>query len=208
MKRNYLNNQTPNALNQKTTALQIAFHEAGHAAAIHLSNLRKNLPPVFFQINLRNQTHNKYVARIEDGRLIQNLPFNILESSQFYSTSEQDSFKCAFEADIVNLLAGPLAEAKYIALKNKQTFNLDKISLEDLHEYGGTSDLETIQEYLENFIADKQRQTAKMTHLLKEAFEFVNAPIYWQAIERLAHFICNTEEDQVSCETVINILDA
>lgn len=208
MKRNYINNQTPNALNQQTTALQIAFHEAGHAAAIHLSNLRKNLPPVFFQINLRNQTHNEYVAKIEDGRLIQNLPFNILESSQFYSTSEQDSFKCAFEADIVNLLAGPLAEAKYIALKNKQTLALDKISLEVLHEYGGTSDLETIQEYLENFIADKQRQRAKMTRLLKEAFEFVNAPIYWQAIERLAHFICNTEEDQVSCETAINILDA
>ena len=32
---------------------RIAFHEAGHATAIHLNNKARNLPPIFFRLCLR-----------------------------------------------------------------------------------------------------------------------------------------------------------
>ena len=36
---------------------QIAFHEAGHAAAIYLYNKQKQLPSVDFQITITNTDH-------------------------------------------------------------------------------------------------------------------------------------------------------
>ena len=220
MKRNHPINYHTHSLFDKDLLLKTAFHEAGHAAAIHLNNQQKNLPPVYFQINLRNNStpnlsnsnpivprDKHYIAQVIEGRLIQNLPFNIIESSMFYSNSEKDSIKSAFEADIVNLLAGPLAEAKYLALKSGQRFDLQNIEINTLHQYGGSSDLENIQEYLDDFIADKSRHSENITRLLREAFEFINTAIYWQAIERLAYFIGNSTENEISCETVIDILD-
>src|SRR5664280_1436621 len=69
---------------------RIAFHEAGHAAAIYLSNKARNLPPVYFQITFKElsgatdydaqiyqSTHDDSIARVEGGRLIQSLPYSI-----------------------------------------------------------------------------------------------------------------------------------
>lgn len=36
----------------------IVFHEAGHAAAIHLCNKQKQLPPVYFQITIKKTHHS------------------------------------------------------------------------------------------------------------------------------------------------------
>ncbi len=101
MKRNHPINYHTHSFFDKDLLLKTAFHEAGHAAAIHLNNQQKNLPSVYFQINLRNNStqmlsdshHNvstdeHYVAQVIDGRLIQDLPFNIIESSMFYSNTD------------------------------------------------------------------------------------------------------------------------
>lgn len=67
---------------------KVAYHEAGHAVAIHFNNRLKNLPPVFFKITLDDlyrSTVNTGVSaqgdgqgggtRIKGGRLIQLLSF-------------------------------------------------------------------------------------------------------------------------------------
>jgi len=59
---------------------QIAFHEAGHAAAIYLYNKQKQLPSVDFQITItktdhsqdnlfasRTVTHAQFVSMVEGG---------------------------------------------------------------------------------------------------------------------------------------------
>lgn len=67
---------------------RLSYHEAGHAAAIHLNNRLKKLPPVFYKIQLdylESDPANRHMAvksdpyacigRINGGRLIQSLPF-------------------------------------------------------------------------------------------------------------------------------------
>jgi hypothetical protein len=51
MKRNKLIKINP--VKQIEHKKRIAFHEAGHATAIHLNNKARNLPPVFFKLRLR-----------------------------------------------------------------------------------------------------------------------------------------------------------
>ena len=47
---------TTHSFNDIGLIRQAAFHEAGHAAAIHIGNRQKQLPPIFFQIFI-NQPH-------------------------------------------------------------------------------------------------------------------------------------------------------
>ena len=52
-------NKLTGAFNPNKSTLQkrrIAFHEAGHAAGIHLNNKARQLPPVFFNIVIKNPT--------------------------------------------------------------------------------------------------------------------------------------------------------
>jgi hypothetical protein len=37
---------------------RIAFHEAGHAVAIHLNNKARKLPPIFFRIIFNDLNHD------------------------------------------------------------------------------------------------------------------------------------------------------
>jgi len=120
----------------------------------------------------------------------------------------QDTFRMAYEADMVNLLVGPLAEAKYVALRDDECFNKNLISINALHHYGGTSDLEKVYDYLENFIADPCLQEEKLVELLNQAFEFIESPVYWKAIENLATYIQDNMSDTISCEDAIAVLDA
>ncbi len=218
MKRNYPANTSNIKLNQSLTK-QIAYHEAGHAAAIYLNNKKKNLPPIYFQIRIKelNSPDNiievqtlkseSSMAMIEGGRLIQSLPLTLLESACFYSADQLDAFKAAFEADIINLLVGPLAEAKQVALYNHSRFNTENITLETLHTYGGSSDLKTVHEYLSSFIADRHFYNETLTKLFSEALDFINTPSHWCAIERLATYILSHDDDIISCEDVITLID-
>jgi hypothetical protein len=66
---------------------------------------------------------------------------------------------------------------------------------------------ETIYEYLDSFIGDRNRRQEKMVELFNKAFQFISSPVYWQAIERLAGYILHNRENTISCEEAIAELD-
>lgn len=118
-------------VNDQELIRQTAFHEAGHATAIYLYNKQKQLPPVHFQITIKpldrlksglpnNLAYDRFAAVVEGGRLIHSLPVALLESTRYFSSAEQDVYQTAFEADMINLLIGPLAEARHVALRDDE----------------------------------------------------------------------------------------
>jgi hypothetical protein len=219
MKRNYPIDAISSVFDQDLIK-QIVFHEAGHAAAIHLYNKQKQLPPVYFQITIKKTDHtltnpfasraigqDHFVAMVEGGCLIHSLPVALLESANYFSPDEQDAYRTAFEADMINLLVGPLAEAKHVALRDNECFNKNPMNVNALHNYGGTSDLEKVYDYLESFIADKSLQEEKIAGLFNKAFQFIDSPVHWKAIERLAAYIMDNTKNTISCEEASAVLD-
>jgi hypothetical protein len=112
-----------------------AYHQAGRAVAICLGNRQKQLPDVHFQIVIKPQdgpgrSSRKpcpFKATLEGGRLIQNLTQSFAEVTQTLSLPDQEQCRRAIESDIANLLAGPLAEAKYVALRDARSFNANLV---------------------------------------------------------------------------------
>lgn len=188
---------------------QTAFHEAGHAASIHIGNKQKNLPPVFFQIKIKKPANSSalFYAKVIDGRLIQNFPIAGLENIHQLSRDEQLGYQSAFEADVVNLLVGPLAEAKYVSIRDDEAFNFNLLNPHALNYYGGSSDVEMANAYLEYFIVSKQQREKKMLELFIQAFQFIENKHNWKCIFKLVHFILNSEKDILSCEETIEVLD-
>ncbi len=220
MKRNHQFDCATTFTNQELTK-RVAHHEAGHAAAIYLCNKQKKLPPVFFQINInqpddsldnlfetRATSNEHVVSAVEGGRLIHNLPISLIESANYFSHKEQDTYQTAFEADMINLLAGPLAEAKYVSRRDNEPFRRHSLNADSLRFYGGSSDLERVQDYLENFIPDKEKHEEKINELFHKAFAFIDTPKYWRAIERLAAYIMAKRNNAIiSCEEAIAVLE-
>jgi hypothetical protein len=159
MNRNHIFDKTFNP-NRKEINRTVAIHEAGHAAAIYIGNKQKGLPPVYFQIFITALNNNfqaseflckpdyKNIAKVEGGRLIHTLPSSIEEATKGFSSAQKLAYSRAFEADMINSLVGPLAEAKYIALRDGELINPILVNFNALHYYGGTSDLESVNEYL------------------------------------------------------------
>jgi hypothetical protein len=203
---------------------RIAYHQAGRAAAIYLGNKQKQLPAVHFQIIIKPQewdgqradrymrNHVRYTAKVEGGRLIQSLPMSFAEATQYFSWPEQEECLCAFEADVINLLAGSLAEAKYVASRDNEIFNPNLVYLGALKFYGGSSDLEVITEYLECFMLHKLERDRKLAELFLAAYNFVNKQTNWNAIAALAEFILDTPKVDangvIHCEEVISLLES
>ena len=219
MKRNYLIDE-PIPLKHKELVLQTAFHEAGHATAIYLCNRQKQLPPVHFQISLgglcgktnqtnfvKTQSKPNWVATVEGGHLINNLPVSAIENNGYFSDHESYGYQLAYEADIINLLAGPLAEAKYVAQRDNEFINVRLINVNSLKYYGGTSDLEKVDEYLKGLIQTEDERIKKLDELFLAAFQFIEEPSHWQAITNLAHYILHNDTDIISCEEAIAVLD-
>jgi hypothetical protein len=165
MKRNYQADASC-SINDQDLIKQIAFHEAGHAAVIYLYNKQKQLPPVYFQITIKILERlkdssldagllpdDRFVAVIEGGCLIQSLPIAWAENARYFSATEQDARQAVIEAAMINLLIGPLAEAKHVALRDNEHFNAHLVNINALHYYGGSADLEKIYEYLDVLIA-------------------------------------------------------
>ena len=184
------------------------------------SNKQKQLPPVYFQITIKKTDysltnpfasraikHDHFAAMVEGGCLIHSLPVTLLESANYFSVDEQDAYRTAFEADMINLLVGPLAEAKHVALRDNECFSKNLINVNALHNYGGKSDLEKVYDYLENFISDANRHEEKMTELFNQAFQFIDSPVHWQAIKGLASYILDNMKNTISCEEAITVLD-
>lgn len=205
---------------------RVAFHEAGHAAGIHLNNKARHLPPVFFKIifkELNNVTeadvmayqtsHDDCIARVEGGRLIELLPPSIdslvRELTEYKEVMMQlvKDYMLAFEADIINLLIGPLAEAKYVADADDEMFNHQIVNLKALKNYGGSSDLALANEYLQSYFTDKQQRAEKLDELFTVAFNFVNNDANWAAISRLADYILGSRKNIIGCEEIVSMLD-
>jgi hypothetical protein len=206
---------------------RVAFHEAGHAAGIHLNNKARCLPPVFFKIIFKDRggmtgtegmayqtTHDDCIARVEGGKLIEWLPHSI-DSLVHELTEHNDAamvrlvkaYMIAFEADIINLLIGPLAEAKHVATTDNKLFNLRLVNLKALKNYGGSSDLALVNDYLQSFSDDKQLRDEKLDELFTVAFNFVNNDANWAAITKLADYILGSSENIIYCEEIVSTLD-
>lgn len=206
-----------------TLKRQTAIHEAGHAAAIYLGNKQKQLPPVFFQIIIKDMIHEGQwpcrashslshamacFAKIEGGRLIHTLPSSLTEATRYLTPAERQAYQAAFEADIVNFLAGPLAEAKYVAQCDGEVFNPRLVNINALHFYGGSADVALAWEYLDCLPAEAQEKEQKITELFLIAHQFISHPRQWRAISELADFILNAGKKTISCEEIIQVLDA
>jgi len=203
-----------------------AFHAAGYAAAIHLNNKSQHLPPVLFNIFFRKIDYitaadgikyraapNHYIAQAEGGRFIEVLPDSVdrlaRELTKHNDAMVQlvEDYRLIFEADIVNLLIGPLAEARYIADIDDELFNHRLVNLNALKNYGGDFGLALINEYLQSFFADKQKDE-KLDALFTEAFDFVNNDAHWAAITRLANHILLSHGENIICgEEIALMLD-
>jgi len=189
---------------------RIAYHEAGHAVAILINNELKQLPPLFFQINIYDLAHTSttdFSAEVEGGRLINHVP----ESFDFFiektsNNHTNGSFLTAFIADIVNLLIGPLVEAKYMAINEGKIFNKNLISGDALHNYGGTSDLALINDYLVCFSKDKNKQGELLTEFIDQDFDFIDYSRSWGEISILAEYIINEDIETIDCNEIIELL--
>ncbi len=197
---------------------RIAFHEAGHAAGIHLNNKARQLPPVFFKIIFKDlspmmgaddmtnhATHDEYIARVAGGRSIKLLPDTT--TGDMASVVETKDYMVAFEADIINLLIGPLAEAKYVSLIDDEPFNHKLVNINALKNYGGESDLSLANEYLQSFFADKQQAENKLDELFAIAFNFINDDVHWNAIISLADYVLSCHKNTIYYEEIISTLD-
>jgi hypothetical protein len=193
-------------LSQKT-----AIHEAGHAAAIYLGNKQKKLPPVFFHIIITdcacNSHDNNCQTKVEGGRLIHTLPSSIEEAVCSFSHTQKQAYQQAFDADIFNLLVGSLAEANYIAQRDNELINPRLVPLTALYNYGGSSDLEIVNDYLQCFIDDKTQQEKKITEIYCSAFDFINDWAHWYSISALANYILSNDKEIIDYEEVATILE-
>ena len=205
MQRNYQTNYS-RPTNSQELITQTAFHEAGHAASIYLGNKQKELPAVFFQIQIK-QNDKLYLAEVIDGRLIQNLPIAGLELFENLTTKQKQDYQLAYQADIVNLLVGPLAEAKYISIRDDEALNFNLFNTHSLNYYGGYSDVEKAYAYLDYFISSKTQQEEVMLELFSQAFEFIQKNDNWKCIFNLANYILSSEKDVISCEQAIEALN-
>ena len=219
MQRNYLSSFVTPTYSQELIR-QIAFHEAGHAAAIYLCNQQKKLPPVYFRFtfneNSSTQNHaiSAYtlppahrVAKLEGGRLIHTLPESVNQLCEDFSSVDKQGYQLAFQADIVNLLAGLIAEAKYAALRDGKLPQSNRSKINAITYYRRSTDLKIAHEYLDCLLPGSTQPKNKMYELFAEAHAFVNDFSNWKAITALAVYILNSQKSILDCEEIIHLLD-
>ncbi len=187
----------------------IAFHEAGHVIAIYIRNHQQQLPPVFFQITINNSGQKKFpfFARVEGGRLVENLLIANIKKHDFATDLEEQLLKQAYEADVINFLAGPLAEAKFVALRDDEIFNSHLMNIAALHNYGGHSDIEQANRYLEYFIPNVDERELKMKSLFEQAFQFIDDYENWECIKHFANYLLENKQSTISCEEASTVLE-
>ncbi|MGZ3821368.1 MAG: hypothetical protein ACXVB6_12300 [Mucilaginibacter sp.] len=189
---------------------QTVFHEAGHVAAIYLENKRKGLPPIDFEIHVSKQDNMAppFFAKVSGGRLIGDLTAVTQENVALYrNSSDIDSYRRVYEADVINFLAGPLAEAKYVLTRDNEIFNINLLTPQALNHYGGNADLVEVMSYLEFFIPSPEQREAKLNALFAETFNFILQPSNWKSITALAHHILSNADKNISCVQAIEVLE-
>ena len=200
---------THNKLSKKS-----AIHVAGHAVAVYFGSRQKHLSP-FFQIYIKEQcndfqlsrslslVNDKSIAKSEDEQWLHTIPVSIEKAIKGVSSEQMQPGDVAFEANVISLLVGPLAEAKYVAMRDGEMINPRLVNLNALHYYGGTSDLEIVNEYLECFIAEEAEREKKISDLFLEAFSFINDKTNWLIITMLANYILTTRKNFINYEEVV-----
>lgn len=225
MKRN-ISIKLPSQNNIEVHKKRIAYHEAGHAVAILVNNELKQLPPVFFKITINGlfqsktldrhsglTKSNKYSAKVDGGRLVKNLPESIDSCNNTADLKLEKNGKLgkelltALEADVVNLLIGPLAEAKHVANSDDEVFNQYLVNVEALHNYGGTSDLALINDYLACISNCKNTQDQKLIELHLQAFAFIDNTSNWKRIIKLAQYIIDKDIKSIDYNEVTTVLN-
>lgn len=191
--------QNPQELDKQT-----AFHEAGHAVAI-LRNKRKNLPPINFEIHIippYDQTQH-LSAKVVGGLFLQELAEGAFDKLAALDPDYQQ----VYEADIVNLLVGPIAEAKYVAIRDDEIFNRNLLTIQALRHYGGHSDIQHAIYRLNAFIVDPVQRETKIQALYHEAYSFIEETSNWNCILNLAHFILESDQSKIRSEDIIALFD-
>ncbi len=213
MYRNYEPNTTFPQATLYQTRLRTAIHEAGHAAAIYLGNKQKQLQPVFFQIvitKIPNKAFAKtghYLAKVQGGRLIDCFSCCMQTATRDFSPAQKKSYLQAFDADVVNFMVGPLAEAHYVAFMDNEPINAHLVNFPALRFYGGASDLDAIEEYLDFYTDDATRRRQKINQLMAEAFNFINHREHWRAIIALSQTLMTNKSGRVSYQEIATVLD-
>lgn len=189
------------------------YREAGRAVAIYMNNKQKKLPPVFFQIKIEQPcSHDKTVKNVyfannggmitvEGGRLLQSLPVSWTE------LADERHFLTAFEADIVNLLVGPITEARYTSLYDDEPFHMPLLNFNALKHYGGASDMEAANEYLDCLFKNETKRCIKADQLFTQAVRFIDNPSNWHAVEYLVGHILGARKNVITCEEIMAIVD-
>jgi hypothetical protein len=206
-----------NKLTDKEISRKMAIHEAGHAAAICLGNNQKGLPPVFFELIMQtlpcnfqfgffDESSSQCIAKVQGGLLIHTLPSSVDEATNGLSSAQKLAYQCAFEADMINLLAGPLAEALYVAQRDNEPINPRLLNINALHNYGGSSDLEIVDGYLECFAGSEEFRKRKLIELFMEAFNFVSERSNWLAITSLADYILAADKQRIEYDEITAVL--
>lgn len=206
-----------------------AYHEAGHATAIYLNNRAKGMPTCYFlisynrltaeseerKIHLQPNEYN-YIVNVEGGRLIESLPVSFTHLKRELSENNESypphlkifsNYQIAFELDIINLLMGPIAEAKYVAENDGEIINHRLVNIPALNNYGGGFDLALIDEYLQSFSESEQERAEKLNELFKMAFSFVNDYHNWKAITKVADYILKTDRHTISYNEIAEKID-
>lgn len=75
-----------------------------------------------------------------------------MESQDLYTIQKKHAHHFFFEAEIINLLAGSLARAHYVAMRDGKIINPQLVNVNALLNYGGSSGSEVISENLDCFI--------------------------------------------------------
>jgi hypothetical protein len=212
---------TPHFVINEELQRQVAFHEAGHATSIYFGNPQKQLPPIFFQIYINQHDTSQLdkaeqspetindttITKIEGGRLIHTLPSSVDLAVSDFSPKQKQAYLAAFNADIINLLAGPLSEANYVALRDNEPINPYLVNLDALHFYGGSSDLETINDYLNCLELTEVQRNTKLSTLFLESFAFIKDKENWKAISGLAEYILSSRKNIITHDDIANELD-
>jgi hypothetical protein len=216
MKRNYQINDFTH-FNHQELSKRIAYHEAGHATAIYLYNKYQQLPPIFFQINVKSDkelareavflTCDNVAAKVEGGCLVQELCSSFNESQYAMTATEKAQYHKALDADMINLLAGAIAEANYVSLRDDEVLNAQLLTVEALSNYGSHSDLVRIDDYLGYLTDCPQHRQQKLAQLLVDAFEFMTHPKNWRAVTAVADFILSSKKQIIRCEEVFAVID-
>ena len=189
-----------------------AYYSAGQAIAITLGNTQKQLPDVYYQLCLNPcprglpagpaNSDKSYVLALEGGRLIHSLPMCLTDSQAFVYDQDHAMLHCALEADVVNLLSGPLAEAKYTAAIRGETLNEKSLALSTLRFYSQGALTEQVDDYLECLSPLKIQRQHHFLKLLKASFNFINDGPMWSLIKALAEYIQAQPKAILTCEEI------